>query len=309
DPGAFSEIASRESSRWFNYNVRPFWYYWSFFTQSGIWTIPALVSLFYWYLKPKIKNPVAYRFYFLWTIMVVILLSIIPEKKSRYLLPALIPLAVTTGFYVVFVIRNFKSRFSKLEKFPLYLNFVILSFVAFAAPVILYIFFEKLLWQMKITFLLFGFVLFLLGIFFLYGLFRKKIKLLFALQVFMILLIINFGFPLVELISPNRNSPNMSDIKTRLKNEKINVFEASSTLPELVWKYGSPIPIATSAEEIPDSEKEKFGILVGEAYNPDWKNNFKNYNFKFIDTLNLNPTIAKKPNVRLLREFYILTQK
>ena len=309
DPGAFAEIAGRESARWFTYNVRPVWYYWSFFTQSGIWTIPALLSLFYGYLKSKTHNPVAYRFYFLWTVLVVILLSIIPEKKSRYLLPVLIPLAVTTGFYVMYAIRNFRFQFSKVEKFPLYLNFIILTIVAFVGPFVLYLVLGKTLWEMKFTFLFFGLIMLLLGLLFIYGLYRKEIKLLFSLQVAMILILINFGFPLVQLINPNRNTPNIEAVKSRLSSEGIAVFEASSTLPELVWEYGSPIPLATSSEKIPTSEKEKFGILVGEAYNPDWKKNFRNYNFKLIDTLNLNPTIAKKPNVRLLREFYILSLK
>jgi hypothetical protein len=52
DPAEFTRIAEVESDRWFNYNVRPFYYYWSFFTQSGIWTIPALMGLFTGILNP-----------------------------------------------------------------------------------------------------------------------------------------------------------------------------------------------------------------------------------------------------------------
>ena len=66
DAAAFSETATRESSRWFNYNVRPFWYYWSFFTQSGIWTIPAFLGIWYWYLRDKVSDLKAYKFYLFW---------------------------------------------------------------------------------------------------------------------------------------------------------------------------------------------------------------------------------------------------
>src|SRR5690606_3442675 len=47
DPKAFLEIATRETENWSSYNVKPFYYYWSFFTQSGLWTIPAFISLLY----------------------------------------------------------------------------------------------------------------------------------------------------------------------------------------------------------------------------------------------------------------------
>jgi len=44
DPHTFEAITSKETANWTSYNVRPFYYYWSFFTQSGIWTIPAFIG-------------------------------------------------------------------------------------------------------------------------------------------------------------------------------------------------------------------------------------------------------------------------
>ena len=64
DPETFLEIADRETGNWSSYNVRPFYYYWSFFTQSGIWTIPAFVSLLYPYLKSRVRDKKAYTFTF-----------------------------------------------------------------------------------------------------------------------------------------------------------------------------------------------------------------------------------------------------
>ena len=91
DPETFSAITEKETNNWSSYNVRPFYYYWSFFTQSGIWTIPAFISLLYPYLKTRVQHLKAYQFSLLWTLLAVLLLSIIPEKKSRYLMPVLIP--------------------------------------------------------------------------------------------------------------------------------------------------------------------------------------------------------------------------
>src|SRR5690606_7680695 len=56
DPASFLKITLDETENWTNYNIRPFYYYWSFFTQSGIWTIPAFTALLYPYLKNKVSH-------------------------------------------------------------------------------------------------------------------------------------------------------------------------------------------------------------------------------------------------------------
>ena len=307
DPAAFAGIATQESSRWFNYNVRPIWYYWSFFTQSGIWAIPALLGLFYWYLKGKVSNLKAYQFYLLWTVISVVLLSIIPEKKSRYLLPVLIPLAVTTAFYVEVVIKNFKHNFSKTERFPVYLNFIVLTLIAFAAPAILYYTLGVVVMEKSFFYVAFSIGMIILGALFIFGMIKSKIKLLFSLQAAMILLIILFGFPLTKLIDPNRNTPNISDLKEILAEENIALFDAAGMLPELIWQYGKPIPLITGQEDISKAE-EKFGVLMPHE-NKDQLEAFKNYTLEFRGTLDLNPTISKGSNSRLMRDFYIAKKK
>ena len=108
DPAA-AAITKKETTNWINYEIKPFYYYWSFFTQSGVWTIPAFIGLLYPYLKNRVFNKKAYLFTLLWTIISVVLLSLIPEKKSRYLLPVLIPMALNTGFYIEYLFRKFKE--------------------------------------------------------------------------------------------------------------------------------------------------------------------------------------------------------
>src|SRR5690606_29707398 len=77
DPVA-AEITKNETTNWISYEIKPFYYYWSFFTQSGVWTIPAFIGLLYPYLKSRVFNKKAYLFTFLWTMLSVILLSLIP---------------------------------------------------------------------------------------------------------------------------------------------------------------------------------------------------------------------------------------
>ena len=138
DSAAFLEIASKETNNWSSYNVKPFYYYWSFFTQSGIWTIPAFIGLLYPYLIKRVENKKVYKFSFWWTISAVILLSIIPEKKPRYLVPVLIPLALNTGFYIQYLIKNFKNLHSKKETIPVYINFGLIAFIGLSLPITLY---------------------------------------------------------------------------------------------------------------------------------------------------------------------------
>ena len=127
DPEVFIAIAQKETGNWTSYNVRPFYYYWSFFIQSGLWSIPAFIGLLYPYLKKRVINIKAYQFSLLWTLLAVVLLSLVPEKKSRYLMPVLIPLAINTGFYIEFLFRKFKEMHKKSETVPVFFYFWIHS--------------------------------------------------------------------------------------------------------------------------------------------------------------------------------------
>src|SRR5699024_9813546 len=130
----FVKMRQIETSRWGSYNVRPFYYYWDFFIQSGVWTILAFVGLLYPYLKNKVSNRKAYAFALLWTLFSLILLSAIPEKKPRYLLPTLIPLALNTGFYVEYLFRKFNTLSLK-ENFIVYFNHGAIALIGIAFPI------------------------------------------------------------------------------------------------------------------------------------------------------------------------------
>ncbi|MEP6260303.1 MAG: glycosyltransferase family 39 protein [Gillisia sp.] len=307
DAEEISRVAALESGRWFNYNIRPIWYYWSFFTQSGIWTIPALMGLFYWHLKTRVSNLKAYRFFFLWTLFSLILLSIIPEKKSRYLLPVLIPLAATTGFYVEYAIRNFRDNFSKWERFPIYLNFIILALISIAAPIFLYISLEEYLGEMMGIFIFTGILLFALGAGFIYGLVRKKILFLFSLQAGMMILIIAVGSLFLKPIDPSRNSPNVAELKSFAQLEDLEVYDYYNLMPELIWHYGSSIP--TIEEPASHPGENKFILLVIPEDYPNWQTDFRDYTIEKHGVLDLNPTFDKGKNLRLVREMYVITKQ
>lgn len=91
---AVTAVMAKETGAWTNHNVRPWWYYWRFFLEMGAWALPALASLALTYWKHHITMKRTYLITFCWTVGSLVLLSLMPEKKMRYLLPSLAPCAL-----------------------------------------------------------------------------------------------------------------------------------------------------------------------------------------------------------------------
>ena len=111
DTSSATHIADKETLAWANRSVKPFYHYWSFFTQSGVWTYFSFLALLYPFMIKRVENKKQYQFSLFWTLSAVFLLSLIPEKKERYLLPVLIPMALNTGFYMNYLISKSKELF------------------------------------------------------------------------------------------------------------------------------------------------------------------------------------------------------
>lgn len=134
-PEFSSLIAKQESAAWLNRNARPFYHYWSFPIQSGVWAILATITLYFPYARPRINRFGNYNFLFLWVVIAVVLLSLFPEKKERYLLPVLLPLAILTGFYFKYLIHAFtESTASKTDLVILKINAFLMALISFAIP-------------------------------------------------------------------------------------------------------------------------------------------------------------------------------
>ncbi|MGY5849799.1 ArnT family glycosyltransferase [Salegentibacter sp. F14] len=303
DPESFLKIAAKETSNWANYNIRPFYYYWSFFVQSGIWTIPSFVALLYPYLKNKVSNPKAYKFSFLWTITAVILLSVIPEKKSRYLLPVLIPMAINTGFYIEYLFRNFPAL-SKSESWIVYLNHMLIAFIGLLFPLAALFYLDLdgyWIWYMAASVTLFGF-----GLMILYFLWKKNYPPVFYLTVSFIPGIIVFAFPLMYSFLNNPDFNNIHNLKVLAEEKRIEVYEYKTFTPELIWEYGSSIPLIENLKTL--EKKESFGILFMEKDSLQVKTFFENFEIKQRERYDLNyvnPETGRYKD-RLIRAFYLL---
>ena len=133
-------IARKEMSSWLNYNVKPWYYYWQFAAEGGIWALFWITAIIYFFINKKTIYLKEYKFSFIWFVASLVALSIIPEKKTRYLLPLLIPGAMVIGFYMYQMIFAMKTKY---EKVIFRINTVVISVILFALPIALYILFYR----------------------------------------------------------------------------------------------------------------------------------------------------------------------
>lgn len=308
DPQTFLEITKRETGNWSSYNVRPFYYYWSFFTQSGLWTIPAFVSLLYPYLKTRVSDLKTYKFTLLWTLLALILLSIIPEKKSRYLMPVLIPLALNIGFYIEYLFRRFKDLKDKRETIPIYFNFGLISLIGLTFPIAGYLLLKDSLSSAWLQFIVAAIVLFTLGALLLGSLIKKQIKTVFYLCIGFMVAVFLFVVPLTSHLKQDSYKP-ITSLKIELDNVSEELFCIGDPSPEIIWNYGGKIKPA-DIDKLPNLNST-LNVIVQTAQKEDLKKLENNYNIEFITTYSLNTVSegARGHKDRLSYSYYKLTQK
>ena len=318
DPETFLAIASKETGNWSSYNLKPFYYYWNFFIQSGLWTIPAIIGLLYPYIIKRVENKKAYKFTFWWTIIAVILLSTIPEKKARYLMPVLIPLALNTGFYIQYLIGNFSKLTNKKETIPVYFNFGLIALIAIGIPIVIYISFQENITSILSAFVLTSISSIGLGIYLFWKLKQKKAIQLFYATVIFIPLLLLFGTPIFKALQ--NDTPNkISAIKTLEKELSIKTYtireitvlsieDKNYNSPEFLWYYQGCLKNIYKNETLKLPKEESFGILITPPDIPKILNLLEpNYHIKLIESYNLNT--GKKQKNRLIRTFYLISKK
>jgi len=307
DPETFTAIASKETSNWSSYNVRPFYYYWSFFVQSGLWTIPALISLLYPYMKSRVSNLKAYRFSFFWTIIAVVLLSIIPEKKSRYLMPVLIPLALNIGFYIDYLIREFQNLKDKRETIPVYFSFGLIAIISLLFGLLGFFFGPFLTGWVLIRFLLSAIILLVIGILLIKNLRYKNIKISFYL---LIGFMMSFGLCALPL----SQTQGQADYKSvsELTDSKLPLYSINEVSPEAIYHYGDKIPKLKSDEGIQIPQEKEFHLLTNSANELSSYDQITDlYTIEFISIYDLNVATkgSRGHRSRLVNHLYRLSLK
>ncbi len=311
DPASATAIADKEATAWANHNTRPFYYYWSFFTQSGIWTIPAFIGLLYPYLKTRVENLKVYKFSLVWTLAAVILLSLIPEKKSRYLLPVLIPLALNTSFYVQYLFQYFSTLRNKKEKFPVYFNFGLIAVIAIIAPVLGYILFRENLRGLWGWFVLFSIFSLFIGVYIFRFLAERNAPKVFYLTIAFVCGIVVLGFPLVKATYTNTDYAELKPKVESLKEQGVTQYLFTNGSPELIWDLGQRVPLIQSAGQTHFPAEKKFAVWMMSSEEVDFKSVFKSYNLQYKMEIDGNITSKKDRNYkeRRIAKLYFVSQK
>lgn len=307
DPEYFRIIATRETSNWGTYAVKPFYYYWSFFAQSGLWTIPSLIALFYPYMRNRVANPKLYKLAVLWTLLSVVLLSLVPEKKVRYLVPALIPLALTVGFYVEYIFRNFSSNMQRYERVLVHISYGIIALIGILFPVVVaYILKDEI---GKYLFRLIFSSLLIYGCTFtvVNGLIKRNFARIFYSTVALFVIVVVALLPISSDVFKN---PAYTPARAALAIEKqygIKTYSFCDVPPEIVWDFGKPIPVINrGGDGIKLPDEGKFGLL-NEGDSTALINQLSGYEVKRVFRIDMN--VRDKHSNRKIKDYFLVTRK
>lgn len=120
-PEAMVAMFSQETGAWAERHIRVWWYYLPQVpAMLGLWAIPAVLVCIPIFARSRLQGSIPYQQLLIWTLGIVVLLSIIPEKKVRYLLPVIIPLSILVGGYLDYCLKRGFSFSDSRRIFQLY---------------------------------------------------------------------------------------------------------------------------------------------------------------------------------------------
>lgn len=305
DSSSANAIAEKETVAWANRNIRSWYYYWSFFTQSGLWTFFSFIALLYPFMIKRVADKKAYKFTFVWTITTVILLSLIPEKKARYLLPVLIPMALNTSFYIHYLIIKGKQLL-KTDRYITNIGFGLVGLICITFPLGAYFYFKDKLDGFWVYYTITSIILPITGIFIFYSLTKKKYENAFYSSIFMMCVIMTIGFPMAKIFYDNPNFNNISELRKNESLKSVELYRYDEITPELIWELGEPIKIIDETTILPTNSN--VGFLA--TYDiPDFIS--QKYILQPVDTFDINYVNPSKKGYknRLTAKLYLIQPK
>ena len=300
-------VLAKESTAWIERNVRPWYYYWLFFAESGIWALFLLTGLCWPWLKKKVRMRKEYTFAVLWTVVTLVMLSFFPEKKTRYLLPLLIPAAMVVAHYIVYIFMAAKEKtLTAGDRVMFRVNAFIPALIALGMPVAIYLLFYRE-GEIGLSLLIIVSLLFLLAA---YSIFAGGVRIK-SMKVFtgMVLLLILVETLLMSRVANIFNNTEIKSIKAVRQIEELQhvpfyypadeelrielVYEAGRRI--LPWDMKSDTTLLDSlpvvlvsgkpaSEILPAGMQEKVNLRLIDVYdnNNRPKTDKKRYSPKFV---------------------------
>ena len=119
----FLDVAKTEVRHWSTRHRRSFIFYTDYFVYMGSWAFFAFFTLI---KKPERKDD---KVFYLWTIISLILVSVINMKKKRYGFPIYLTSSINIGLLCVYFFRTPYENLKKREKLLLFIQKNFLLFV------------------------------------------------------------------------------------------------------------------------------------------------------------------------------------
>lgn len=136
EPAAVEAATQKESGAWGSHNVRPWYYYWRFFSETGVWALLTLAVLPITWWQRRMQNPRPYIFGTCWMIATVVVLSFMPEKKIRYLFPMMIPASLAVTTLLAHIGNVFRTQ--RIERRLFRAQGYLVATVVLAVPILVY---------------------------------------------------------------------------------------------------------------------------------------------------------------------------
>jgi 4-amino-4-deoxy-L-arabinose transferase-like glycosyltransferase len=140
-PEAISYVIHKETQAWVHHNERPWYYYWRFFAEAGCWGLLILAALAIPYWRKKVAMSKQYVGTVVSVIACLVLLSLMPEKKMRYLLPLMAFISLAVAHLIIYY--NDRHAWAKGAYWLYVVNGAMLTLVILAMPVIVHFFVYK----------------------------------------------------------------------------------------------------------------------------------------------------------------------
>ena len=300
-------VLAKESTAWIERNVRPWYYYWLFFAESGIWSLFLLTGLCWPWLKNKITLRKEYTLAVLWTVVTLVLLSLFPEKKTRYLLPLLIPAAMVVAHYVVYIFTATKEKtLTTGDRVMFRINAFLPALIALGMPVAVYLLFYTKE-QVSLTLLIIVSILFLATAYSIFtGGVRMRSMKVFTGVVFLLILVETLLMSKVANIFNNTEIKSIKAVRDIKEVQHLPFYypEKEGLRIELVYKAGRrilpwdiekdttildslPIVLVSekpAAEVLPATIQEKVNLHFIDVFdnNNRPKSDKKHYSSKFV---------------------------
>lgn len=133
--GQAASTIQSEVAAWGSRHVRSMLYYANFPFMTGVWSLFALAALLFPGARQGDGEHAERKFHLAWLAATLLLLSLTPEKKERYMLPAMVPLAMLIGAYLDGLMRGTVGGQGKMAATLLRLHAGILAIASLAVPV------------------------------------------------------------------------------------------------------------------------------------------------------------------------------